>query len=206
MKPVKIIAAILILALVFCSLPTAALAEESTSEETEWYKVDMSAWNYNEEADVYWQTGIAYCSDPADAEYENLGIFVPGAYFDASDNGDGTYTCSVNSEGESQGYTAETAPVVIPVNTPGYSAMSAPTGYTSEAGEYASQGFIYVSAGCRGRDSGAPAGVTDLKAAIRFIRANADILPGDCESIFSFGMSGGGAQRTPRSYRRQCTL
>ena len=194
MKLIKITSVILMLALVLCSLSAAVFAEENTSEEAVWYKVDMSAWNYNEDADVYWQTGIQYCSVPADAEYENLGIYVPGAYFDAVENGDETYTCTVNSEGESQGYTAETAPVVIPVNTPGYSAMSAPTGYTSEAGEYAAMGFIYVAAGCRGRDSGAPAGVTDLKAAIRFIRANADILPGDFDSVFSFGMSGGGAQ------------
>lgn len=40
----------------------------------------------------------------------------------------------------------------------------------------------------------APWGVTDLKAAVRYIRYNADILPGDAEKIITFGMSGGGAQ------------
>ena len=82
----------------------------------------------------------------------------------------------------------------MPVNTPGYSAMAAPTSYVSEAGIYAAAGFIYMNAGCRGRDAGAPAGVTDLKAAIRYLRYSADVIPGSVEHIFSFGMSGGGAQ------------
>ncbi|MDY6307009.1 MAG: hypothetical protein SPL71_02975 [Oribacterium sp.] len=47
---------------------------------------------------------------------------------------------------------------------------------------------------CRGRDAGAPAGVTDLKAAIRYIRYNSGNIAGNTDAIFSFGMSGGGAQ------------
>ncbi len=54
--------------------------------------------------------------------------------------------------------------------------------------------MIVIFAGARGRDAGAPAGVTDFKAAIRYTRWNADRLPGDMDSIFSLGMSGGGAQ------------
>ena len=34
----------------------------------------------------------------------------------------------------------------------------------------------------------------DLKAAVRFIRSAASVIPGDAEHIFTFGMSGGGAQ------------
>ena len=41
---------------------------------------------------------------------------------------------------------------------------------------------------------GAPWGVTDLKAAIRYVRYNKDVLPGDTDKIVSFGHSGGGAQ------------
>ena len=54
--------------------------------------------------------------------------------------------------------------------------------------------MIVIFAGARGRDAGAPAGVTDFKAAIRYARYNKDLLPGDMDSIFSLGMSGGGAQ------------
>ena len=67
-------------------------------------------------------------------------------------------------------------------------------------------GFIYVDPGMRGKENGydanknliysggAPWGVTDLKAAVRYLRYNKDILPGNTDSMFVFGMSGGGAQ------------
>lgn len=167
--------------------------EEVTEVSTNLDKVDMAKWQYNSDDDVYYQIGISYCETPADEDYETMGFFVPGGYFDAEDNGDDTYTCTVNTENTVGSYTAETAPMVIPVETPGYSAMNPPTEYT-DVTDYTKQGFVYVFAGCRGRDHGAPAGVTDLKAALRYTRYNADILPGDTEKIFSFGMSGGGAQ------------
>lgn len=156
-------------------------------------KIDASAWQYNEADDVYYQIGISYCETPADENYETLAVFVPGAYMNAADNGDGTYTCEINTEAEVNGYTAETAPIVMPINTPGYSAQAALSEYTSVT-EYTDAGFVYVHAGCRGRDAGAPAGVTDLKAAVRYVRYSDDTVPGDAESIFTFGMSGGGAQ------------
>ena len=112
----------------------------------------------------------------------------------ASDNGNGTFTCEINANGQVCGYTADTAPVVIPVDTPGYSAMSAPSGYSSSVTQYTSAGFVYLNAGCRGRDHGAPPGVTDLKAAVRYFRYNSGNVPGSGERIFTFGMSGGGAQ------------
>ncbi|MCM1167712.1 MAG: tannase [Lachnospiraceae bacterium] len=172
-----------------------AVGEPEVSEiKTNLDKIDMTKWQYNAENDVYWQCGIVYCETPADEKYENLGIYVPGAYMSATENGDGTYACEVNAAGTVNGFTAETAPIVIPVETPGYSAMSAPTGYSSNTADYTNAGFVYLYAGCRGRDAGAPAGVADLKAAIRYFRYTSDILPGDTEKIFSFGMSGGGAQ------------
>lgn len=157
-------------------------------------KIDMTQWHYQEDADVYWQVGIVYCKAPADEAYENLGIFVPGAYMSGMQNEDGTYTCEVKPDGAAGNYTAENAPIVIPVDTPGYAAMAAPTEYVSGTQAYTDAGFIYVYAGCRGRDAGAPAGVTDLKAAIRYIRYNETVIPGSMDRIFSFGMSGGGAQ------------
>ena len=159
----------------------------------------MAAWQYNADDDVYYQLGIPYCETPADESYETMGFFVPGAYFTATDNGDGTYTCAVNESGEVCGYTPATAPFIIPVNTPGYSAMAAPTDYSSSCGygsvsDFTGAGFILTFAGARGRDAGAPGGVTDFKAAIRYTRYNAEALPGDPDRFFSLGMSGGGAQ------------
>lgn len=171
-------------------------AEKNTDIQTETTlsKIDMTKWQYQEETDVYWQTGIDYCAVPADETYENLGIYVPGAYMTGTDNGDGTYTCEINTSGTAGGFTAETAPIVLPVDTPGYAAMAAPTGYVSSTSAYTDAGFIYVYAGCRGRDAGAPSGVADLKAAIRYIRYNGELVPGSTDHIFTFGMSGGGAQ------------
>lgn len=167
---------------------------ENKKGDTALNKIDSSNWKFNSEDNVYWQVGISYCANPAASDYETLGIFVPGDYMSATENGDGTYTCKINTESKVGNYTAKTAPIVIPVDTPGYSAMNAPTDYVSMSSQYTAQGFIYVNAGCRGRNEGAPAGVTDLKASIRYIRYNEGNIPGSMERIFSFGMSGGGAQ------------
>ena len=167
-------------------------AAEQSQAVTNLSKIDNTAWQYNAEDDVYYQIGISYCENPADESYETLAVFVPGAYLKATDNGDGTYTCEL-SDGSVGDYTAAIAPIVMPINTPGYSAQAALTEYTSVS-DYTNAGFVYVHAGCRGRDAGAPAGVTDLKAAVRYLRYCDDVLPGDAESIFTFGMSGGGAQ------------
>ncbi|MFN8411199.1 MAG: subtype A tannase [Anaerolineales bacterium] len=166
-----------------------------------------SAWNYDAENDVYWQIGVQYAATPAATEYETLGIYVPGAYMTATANGDGTYTATINEAGTINGFTAKTAPMMFPVNTPGYSAQQAPSAYSyDELSSYLKAGFIYIYAGMRGRDNGydasgnltysggAPWGVTDLKAAIRYVRYNKNILPGNTDSLFVFGMSGGGAQ------------
>lgn len=168
-------------------------SETAAEVSTSLAQIDMAKWQYNADDDVYYQLGISYCATPADASYETLAVFVPGAYMTGTDNGDGTYTCTLSEDGTVSGYTALTAPIVMPINTPGYSAQRALSEYTSVK-SYTDAGFVYVHAGCRGRDSGAPAGVTDLKAAIRYIRWCDELIAGDAESIFTFGMSGGGAQ------------
>ncbi|MBQ7568807.1 carboxylesterase family protein, partial [bacterium] len=157
-------------------------------------KLNADAWRYNEADDIYYQLGVPYCAKPADRELATLAVFVPGAYLEASPNGDGTYTGKINESARIGPYTARTAPVVMPVITPGYMAQSPLADYSAEVNDYVKQGFVYVHAGCRGRESGAPAGVTDLKAAVRFVRYSAENMAGDPESIFTFGMSGGGAQ------------
>lgn len=166
---------------------------------------DNAAWQYDEINDIYWQVGVVYVANPASLDYETLGIYVPGAYLEASDNGDGTYTASVKSDAQVGQFTAATAPYILPVNTPGYNASQAPTWLADGIASYTQAGMIYLQPGIRGRDNttdsqgqevvgGAPWGVTDLKAAIRYVRYNKDVLPGDTDKIVSFGHSGGGAQ------------
>ncbi len=156
--------------------------------------LNNSAWLYNEEDDVYYQFGISYCASPADADYETLGIYIPGAYMNAAENADGTFTCEINEAETVNGYTASTAPVLFPINTPGHKAQDAPDGYSKNCSTYTDEGYVYVVAGCRGKDAGVPAGVTDLKAAIRYIRYISEQIPGDMERIVVFGHSGGGSQ------------
>lgn len=166
---------------------------------------DNAAWQYDEINDIYWQVGVVYVANPASLDYETLGIYVPGVYLEASANGDGTYTASVKSDAQVGQFTAATAPYILPVNTPGYNASQAPTWLADGIASYTQAGMIYLQPGIRGRDNttdsqgqevvgGAPWGVTDLKAAIRYIRYNKDVLPGDTDKIVSFGHSGGGAQ------------
>ena len=166
---------------------------------------DNAAWQYDEANDIYWQVGVVYVANPASLDYETLGIYVPGAYLEASANGDGTYTASVKSDAQVGQFTAATAPYVLPVNTPGFNASQAPSWIADGIASYTQAGMIYLQPGIRGRDNttdsqgqevvgGAPWGVTDLKAAIRYVRYNKDVLPGDTDKIVSFGHSGGGAQ------------
>ena len=164
--------------------------------------LDNAAWRYDATGDVYYQLGLSYAATPQASDYETLGIYVPGAYLTGTDNGNGTYTATVNGSGAVGSFTAVTAPTVLPVNTPGYSAQKPPTEYSYDIIKaYMEAGFIYIHAGLRGKDSNsqtysgnAPWGVTDLKAAVRYRRYNAASIPGDAAKVYVFGHSGGGAQ------------
>ena len=164
--------------------------------------LDSAAWRYDADHKVYYQLGLRYVATPQASDYETLGIYVPGPYFTGKDNGNGTYTVTVNASGAVGSFTAATAPTVFPVNTPGYSAQKPPTEYSYDTIKaYMEAGFIYVHAGLRGKDSNsqtysgnAPWGVTDLKAAVRYRRYNAALIPGDAAKVYVFGHSGGVAQ------------
>ncbi|MCR5288360.1 MAG: CocE/NonD family hydrolase [Treponema sp.] len=171
-----------------------ASSQKNTNSENTLPKINMSKWLYNADDNVYYQLGLAYAANPADTKYETLGLFVPGAYFDGIDNGDGTFTVKINSKNTVQGFSSKNAPFVMPIQTPGYAALEAPVSYTHDVKQYTDEGFIFVYAGARGRDSGLPAGVTDFKAAIRYVRYNKENLPGNTQNYFTYGMSGGGAQ------------
>jgi hypothetical protein len=185
----------------------ATSSSRSSSSTSSAYSLefDSTAWSYDSTNDVYYQIGKVYVANPATTDYENLSIYVPGAYLTATANSDGTtYTATVNPKGTAGAYSGRTAPIVIPVNTPGYAAQKPATSYSySSVSQYLEAGQIYVWPGLRGRDSStstrsdaAPWGVTDLKAAVRFLRYNRGVLPGSTDDIVLFGMSGGGAQDT----------
>ena len=173
-------------------------------DEFEKLAIDMDAWKFDSENGVFYQLGIPYCLDPASETYESLAIFVPGAYLTAKAHGR-TYSCTVNERTTVGSFTAHTAPVLMPINSGTLNAQVSPTSY-SHAGleDYLKAGFVYVYAGFRGRTagfesagSGAYSGgdpwpVVDFKAAVRYLRYNASVLPGDMNRIFTCGFSMGG--------------
>ena len=113
--------------------------------------LDNSNWNYDSTNNVYYQIGVTYCTSPASETYETLGIYIPGEYMTCT-QGSSTYTCSINSSGTKGSYTSKNAPFVMPVNTPGYSAMKAPISYSyNTVSAFLEKGIIYIYAGCRGK-------------------------------------------------------
>ena len=85
-------------------------------------------WFYNTYNDIYYQTDIYYCQNPVDIDYQTLAIFVSGEYFDGSNNV----------------YDITSAPIVIPVETPGYAAMKALSDFIDDAISYCHAGFVYA--------------------------------------------------------------
>ena len=178
--------------------------------EFESLALDSSAWRFDSDNNVYYQLGLTYCLNPATETYESLAIFVPGAYFTAEKNGD-TYTCTVNEKAVVGSFTPATAPVLMPINSGALSAQASPTAYGYEGlAPYLGEGCVYVYAGFRGRSAavdtatgsseliagGSPWPVVDLKAAIRFLRYNAALLPCDANRTFVFGFGAGGGLST----------
>lgn len=200
-----------------CSRPSTQNANEESGgdeqeqpsvdlREFESLKLDEKAWLHDDDNDVYYQLGLTYCKEPASESLESLAIFVPGKYFTAKKSGS-KYECTVNSEGTVGSFTAATAPIVMAINTGNLSPQSCPTSYSySGLGDYLNAGCIYVYPGFRGHSSGyesgsstdevfsggAPWPVVDLKAAVRYLRYNKDLLPCDTSRIFAMGFSEGG--------------
>lgn len=166
-------------------------ASGCTSSKLKFGKLNTNNWSYNENSDVFYQTELLYCKDPTDTDYQTLSVFVPGEYFNAVRNADEKYECKINEYAKSGEYTYKTAPIVFDIRTIGYNSSLAPTDYLNQAIVYTQRGYIYVTAGCRGIDEGAPYGVTDLKAAIRYLRYIDKDCPGDAEKIYAMGASGG---------------
>ena len=162
---------------------------------------NTSNWDFDSTNGVYYQIGLKYCTNIVNIDYQTMAIYVPKEFLSCNENGD-KYKCDINKSGKKGWFSASNAPIVFPVETPGYSAMKAPTSYKYETvSAYVTKGIIFAYAGCRGRyeggetfPAGAPWGITDLKTAIRYLRYNKNFIPGDTGKIYTFGFSGGGAQ------------
>jgi hypothetical protein len=122
---------------------------------------------------------------------ESLNVFVPAAYVTGVD----ASGALVFGDKAVNGFTAATAPIVYENGNAGYLTGVAGDirGFGDHSG-YLRAGFVYVSVGSRGRDvAPSPASIIDIKAGIRYLRANKAVLPGSTDKLVSVGGSGAGA-------------
>ncbi|MCD8323839.1 MAG: hypothetical protein LUC32_02640 [Clostridiales bacterium] len=183
-------------------------------------------WSYDSGSDAWVMSIVSAVAYPEIEDEEGVSVCVPGGYVTGIDtDGDGTaditsdsYTDAVNgslvidydaeiTSTNGQVYTATTAPVILNTGAAGYSSSTNTTASTT----YASEGYINVSCGNRGKQDtatdedgntyytgDAPSCLSDQKAAARFVKYNILLgnLPGSVDYFVSTGGSGGGAHAT----------
>ncbi|MCD7774258.1 MAG: dockerin type I domain-containing protein [Clostridiales bacterium] len=183
-------------------------------------------WTYSSSADAWILSIVSAVAYPEIPDEQGVSVCVPGAYVTGIDtDGDGeaditadTYTSAVKGSlvidytaqvvsTNGQIYTAATAPVILNTGAAGYSSSTNTTAATT----YASEGYINVACGNRGKqdtatdDDGntyytgdAPSCLVDQKNAARFVKYNILLgnLPGSVDYFVSTGGSGGGAHAT----------
>ena len=150
------------------------------------FRVEYRAWR-----------DLPYCKNPKDP-IQKLNIFVPDAYL--SEELESSEAC---------GSGTKTPPIFLPNSVGGY--MPGPAeepgidrfGQVNALAQALKRGYVAVSGGIRGRESKgfdgekyvgrAPAFIVDYKAIVRYLRSNADTIPGDTERIVTNGTSAGGA-------------
>jgi len=223
MKRMKVLLLFIVAAMpVFCSsafgsstTTTDSLLFPKDSYSTETKTVTTSQGNKTVTYHLY--KHIAYVANPVDTNYQSMNVNVPvninGVDIDATnapilfDIAVGGYLSASNADSSS------TPGGGAPGGTPpsnGASGGGAPGGTppggnsntVSNADLALAAGYVVVSPGCRGRDNvssdgtyygKAPAAIVDLKSAVRYIRHNKGIIPGNTDWIISTGSSAGGA-------------
>jgi len=129
---------------------------------------------------------IVYVADPVDTRFQSLNIYVP----EGLEHEQETPIFFRNYVG---GYMSTPPVTPEPDQEPAFLGLG--LRYALKAG------LVAVSPGARGREDvtdgkftgKAPADIVDLKAAIRYLRHNAELIPGNVERIISDGSSAGGA-------------
>ncbi|MGN0967791.1 MAG: hypothetical protein ACI4O3_00860, partial [Oscillospiraceae bacterium] len=149
-------------------------------------------WTFDEKYNCWCLEDILYTPAAKLPAFQRLSIFAPRELV----NEDGTIPAAARS-----------APVIFVNNAAGYMQMPHTWlgGPRCTAPQYLEHGWVYVTCGCRGRDSRdetgklvgkGPSCLIDLKTALRFLRHNRACLPGDWDRIVSVGSSAGGAMST----------
>lgn len=166
---------------------------------------------------------IIYVANPVDTVYQKLNIYVPLEYYDGVEiNGYSLESAPIFFPNAIGGY-MPAEPMTLnnsgnrnifgqlaPRNISDVGPMTSPplfdnTDRKSAIHTALSRGYIVASAGVRGRSlkntqgvntGKAPAGLVDLKAAVRYLKHNAKSIPGNQDHIISNGTSAGGAMST----------
>ena len=164
--------------------------------------------------------GIVYVANPVDATYQSLNIYVPTQYYE--DKSVGAYDAKTapillpitvggympGRPGSPGGFGGRRGPG----GPGGFGGRGGPGGGPGAGGPGGAgggaiatallKGLVVAAPGARGRtlqdatgqyNGKAPACIVDLKAAVRYLRHNAGLIPGDIEKIISNGTSAGGA-------------
>ncbi|WP_200897672.1 subtype B tannase [Paenibacillus wulumuqiensis] len=198
MKAQKWFASLLVSSMLIMPFTSVSAAADTTTGQ---YSLDFSTAKYTEKTmTVNGQSitfrayeNVVYVANPIDTKYEVMNIYIPEQYYKDEKIGS---------------YSTDTAPIFFPNSIGGY--MPAEPGSPGQGmggGNNAallalSKGYVVASPGARGRttqdENGtytgkAPAAIVDLKAAVRYLRHNDKIMPGDAEKIISNGTSAGGA-------------
>ena len=153
-------------------------------------------WTFNAEYDCWCLEDVLYTEKAPVPLFQRLSVYAPKEYLCP----DGT----PDRAGRKGAFTGENAPVVFVNNAAGYMQMPHTWlgGPRCDAENYLRRGMVYVTAGCRGRESRdaagkacgkSPATLVDLKTVVRFLRHNRDALPGSMDRIVTVGTSAGGA-------------
>ncbi len=127
--------------------------------------------------------GIYYVTNVEDSVYQSLNIYVPDKLV-----------------------SSDKVPIFLRTYVGGYAASTAKSPSPADAtGRALKEGYVVCIPGSRGSNSTverngktiytgtAPNGLLDLKAAVRYLRYNDDLIPGSSELIFTDGTSAGGA-------------
>ena len=146
-------------------------------------------WFFDEKYGCWCLEDVLYSEKASVPKFQRLSVFAPKECM----NPDGTPAPQSRS-----------IPIVFENNAAGYMQMPHTWlgGPRCCAEPYLKHGLVYVTCGCRGRESRDAAGkwvgkspisLIDLKTALRFLRHNRAALPGDWDRVISVGWSAGGA-------------
>ena len=195
---------------------TITVTLDGVSTPVRWYREVCYVGNPMKLAPVQPSLGPSINVDNQDCGYQNMNIFVREVDAAKQDN---AILLNVNNggwfasyQGGIGGWDGKTA--ITSSNYKGAYIVDGGTyvsnSDTDKKGAALTRGFVYINMASRSRGATAPAGVytdgiyqgkapaaiVDAKAAVRYLRLNDSLMPGNANRIVVNGTSGGGAQST----------